>query len=315
MADKRIAQLAGRVRTAHVGVGIVDVHDLATEPVLGDQGASGLDLGELWHGGAQYEMLRGAMSTAERQPILVTISISHYCEKARWALDRAGIAYDERRHLPGIHRVAVKRHGGGLTAPVLVCTDGTVFAESADIIVYADGRAPVGRGSIPAEPAVAAEARALADDYDERLGPATRLWVYHQMFDHPELTRPPMTDGVSAWQRTTFRYGNKAVAFGVGKVLKVNDENAVAAERTFRAIYDDVNTRLADGRRFLVGDTFSIADLTFAALSAPLVGPPEYAVRLPTVEELPPAMRAVVEELRETPAGEHALRMFRQERR
>ena len=255
------------------------------------------------------------MTDAEPKPILVTISISHYCEKARWALDRAAIAYDERRHLPGIHRVAVKRHGGGLTAPVLVCTDGTVFAESAAIIVYADGRAPAGRGCIPTDPKLAAEARALADDFDERLGPATRLWVYHQMFDYPELTQQPMTDGVPTWQRHTFRYGNKAVAFGVAKVLRVNDENAVAAERTFRSIYADVDARLADGRRFLAGDAFSIADLTFAALSAPLVGPPEYAVRLPAVEELPPAMRAVVEELRETPAGEHALRMFREERR
>jgi glutathione S-transferase len=259
-------------------------------------------------------MLGSVMSDAERKPILVTISISHYCEKARWALDRAGIAYDERRHLPAIHRFAVKRAGGRQTAPVLVCDDGTVVDESSDIVVYADARAPAGRGSIPADPATAAEARALADDFDARLGPATRLWVYHQMFDYPELVQVSMTDGVPTWQRHTFRYGNKAIAFAVAKVLNVNDENAIVAERTFRAIYADVDKRLADGRRFLVGDAFSIADLTFAALSAPLIAPPEYGVRLPTVEELPPGMRPTVEELRETPAGEHALRMFREER-
>jgi glutathione S-transferase len=252
--------------------------------------------------------------TGQRPPVLVTISISHYCEKARWALDRAGIAYDERRHLPAIHRVAVKRAGGRLTAPVLVCDDGTVIDESSDIVVYADGRAPTGRGMIPTDPVLAAEARTLADDFDARLGPATRLWVYHQMFDYPELVQVSMTDGVSAWQRHTFRYGNKAIAFAVAKVLKVNDENAVAAERTFRAIYAEVDERLADGRRYLVGDAFSIADLTFAALSAPLIAPPQYGVRLPAVQELPPGMRPTVEELRATPAGEHALRMFATER-
>ena len=32
----------------------------------------------------------------------ITIPISHYCEKARWALDRAGVAYVEERHVQGI---------------------------------------------------------------------------------------------------------------------------------------------------------------------------------------------------------------------
>ena len=31
---------------------------------------------------------------------LITIRFSHYCEKARWALDRGRIAYEERSHLP-----------------------------------------------------------------------------------------------------------------------------------------------------------------------------------------------------------------------
>jgi glutathione S-transferase len=36
---------------------------------------------------------------------LVTIPISHHCEKARWALERAGIPYREERHVQGIHRI------------------------------------------------------------------------------------------------------------------------------------------------------------------------------------------------------------------
>ncbi len=33
---------------------------------------------------------------------LLTIPISHYCEKARWALDRAGLDYVEERHVQGV---------------------------------------------------------------------------------------------------------------------------------------------------------------------------------------------------------------------
>jgi glutathione S-transferase len=252
--------------------------------------------------------------SAARRPVLVTIPISHYCEKARWALDRAGIAYEERRHLPALHRVAVKRAGGKLTVPVLVCDDVGVLAESAEIVEYADERAPAGRGSIPEDPAHAAQARALAGDYDERLGPATRLWVYHRMIPHPKLVTASMAAGVPAWQRATFRVGNRALGAVIARVLTINDDTAVDAEREFRAIFAAVDDRLADGRRYLVGDAFSIADLTFAALSAPLVAPPQYGVRLPAVDELPPGMADMVREHRATRAGEHALRMFATER-
>ncbi|MEA2123856.1 MAG: glutathione S-transferase, partial [Solirubrobacteraceae bacterium] len=64
-----------------------------------------------------------------------------------------------------------------------------------------------------------------------------------------------------------------------------------------------------------VGDRFTAADLTFAALAAPIVLPPEYGVPLPRLDELPAPMAAVVRELREHPAGKFALEMFRTERR
>jgi glutathione S-transferase len=244
------------------------------------------------------------------RPVLVTIPISHYCEKARWALDRAGVAYEESRHLPALHRVAVRRAGGGRTAPLLVCPRGEVLRESRDIVVWADARATDPAARID----LSAEAWALADDYDERLGPATRLWVYHQMFDHPKLVQHAMTDGVPGWQRRAFGVGNRALGKVIARVLVINDETAVEAERTFRSIWADADARLADGRRYLAGDRFSVADLTFAALSAPLIGPPNYGVRLPDVDDLPPGMVDVVREHRDTRAGRHALRMFEEER-
>jgi glutathione S-transferase len=255
----------------------------------------------------------GAVTVSTR-PMLVTISISHYCEKARWALDRAGIAYDEHPHLPALHRVAVRRAGGGLTAPVLVCPGGEVQAESADIIAWADARGAPGRRVIPDEAAPAAEARALADDYDERLGPHTRVWVYYGLRGRPDLARPYLTAGVPPWQRRTFRMTYQPISFAVNRILDITPETAAESERTVRAVFDEVAARLAGGRRYLVGDRFSIADLTFAALAAPVLLPPEYGVSLPAVEDLPAGMAATVRELRGHPAGAHALAMFRDER-
>src|SRR6476660_3987756 len=73
--------------------------------------------------------MRGFLEVPD--PILVTIPISHFCEKARWALDRAGVAYEERPHVQVIHRFAARRAGGGSTVPVFVRSNGAVLTESA----------------------------------------------------------------------------------------------------------------------------------------------------------------------------------------
>ncbi len=245
------------------------------------------------------------MSATER-PVLITIPVSHFCEKARWALDRAGIDYEERRYLPALHRAFAGRHGS-LTTPVLVCREAGTLKESREIVEYAAAR---GARIACDEP----EARALADDHDERLGPATRLWIYHALLDRPDITTAAMTAGVSAWQRAFWRVGVKPIGFAVSTVLKIDDDSARDAERTFRAVFAEVGARLADGRPYLAGDAFSIADLTFAALAAPIVAPPEYAVPLPPVDALPEPVAQVVREHRDSPAGRHALRMFATER-
>jgi glutathione S-transferase len=51
---------------------------------------------------------------------LLTFVISHFSEKARWALDFEGLSYDERRLIPGMHFPAVRRLASKTTVPVLV---------------------------------------------------------------------------------------------------------------------------------------------------------------------------------------------------
>ena len=82
-----------------------------------------------------------------------------------------------------------------------------------------------------------------------------------------------------------------------------------------QATFDAVADRLDDGRPYLCGDRFTAADLTFAALAGSVLMPPEYGVPLPRPDELPAQMAAAVRDLRAHPAGEHAMAMFRDERR
>ena len=244
---------------------------------------------------------------------LVTIPISHYCEKARWALDYAGVAFEERAHLQLLHRVAVRRAGGGSTAPVLVCGE-RVFADSADIVGYADAAAPPERKLYPEDPEATAEIRALEAEFDEDLGPHTRRWAYDLLRGRRDLARY-ITPGVPGWQRRLLPAGFPIVVKGIDRVLDIRPETVAESSRAVRSIFGAVAARLDDGRPYLAGERFTAADLTFSALAAPLVLPAEFGSGLPRPDELSGEAAAVVQEFREHPAGAHALEMFARHRR
>ncbi|MEA2422048.1 MAG: glutathione S-transferase, partial [Thermoleophilaceae bacterium] len=100
----------------------------------------------------------------------------------------------------------------------------------------------------------------------------------------------------------------------IDRYLDITPETADESLREVWAVFGEVAERLADGRPYLLGERFTAADLTFASLAAAVVMPPEYGVPLPGPEELPAEMAAVVRDLRDHPAGRHALAMFRRER-
>jgi glutathione S-transferase len=259
----------------------------------------------------------GRRATGRRnsdENVLVTIPISHFCEKARWALDRAGIPYRERAHLQVFHRFAVRSAGGGTTAPVLVW-DGRVLADSSEILEAASAQAPPALKLYPDDPRAREEIRAMERDFDERLGPEGRRWMYYELRGRSDIAGDYGCTGIPGWQRRALPFVYPFAVRIIDRVLDVRPETAARAEEAVRATFDEVAERLANGRAYLCGESFTAADLTFAALAAAVLMPPGYGVPLPQPEVLPAGMAAKVDEFRDHPAGVHALRMFREERR
>jgi glutathione S-transferase len=245
--------------------------------------------------------------------LLITIPISHYCERARWALDRIGIPYRESAHIQAVHRAATLRAGGGLTVPVLGCAAG-VLRESAEILAWADAQAPYEGALYPADPERAADVRALEADWEMGLGPHARRWMYQQLRTRRDIALDYGCVGVPAWERAFMRAAYPLLIGIVAHVLDVTPTLAAESERAVRAAFAAVGERLGDGRPYLCGEQFTAADLTFATMAAPVLMPPGYSVPLPQPAALPPGMAATVEELRAHPAGVHALAMFARER-
>ena len=138
--------------------------------------------------------------------------------------------------------------------------------------------------------------------------------MYAHMLSHRELMLRYNDVGVPAWEdrvlRALWRMSGPFASYriGVGPRTIERDTPRVRAE------FDWVAERLADGRRYLCGDRFTAADLTFAALAAAVLVPPEYGTPLPQPDEMPEPVAGEVRAFRDHPAGAFALRLFREER-
>lgn len=264
-------------------------------------------------------MRRAAAQADPPRLRLHSITFSHYVEKVRWCMDRLGVDYEEVPNA-GILGVLLT----GRTVPWLEVPPGlTRIGDSPRILRYLwgeyCGRLPVERVGF-LEPT--ATALALEQKFDRRLGNDVRVWAYSRILRRRDLTLRSWgveEPGIPAWQRFLLRTFTPVLRAAVKRMLGVTSRRAVTALERTRQAFDEVDALLADGRRYLLGDAPSFADITFASLAALAVLPPEYAGRSLlgrrlVLEDLDADWRAEVLDFRRRPAGQFVLRLYREER-
>ncbi len=243
--------------------------------------------------------------------VLVTMPHSHYAEKARWALDWLAMPYREEPHVPLLHRLTTKRHGGG-SVPVLL-HGGRCLVDSTDILVHADAQCG-GDRLYPADPSLRRDVDALEERFDTVLGVHTRRWAYAQLLPDRRRLRAMMLRGVPRLEALLLPLMMPLVVPAVRAAFRITPESTERSRQRVRAEFDALDALLADGRRFLVGARFSAADLTFAALASPALLPPQCGAPYPGLDEVPAAMRDEALHLRGTAAGRFALRLYAEQR-
>jgi glutathione S-transferase len=242
---------------------------------------------------------------------LITFPLSHFCEKARWALDDAGLGYRELGYAPGVHKHAVRRHGSR-TVPLLVGEQ--TLRESTDILSFADRARSRGRALHPADGDARREIERVVERLDLTLGPDVRLWFYAWALADPRRLYEWGSCGLCPRQRLLLRVLSARIAILIAHSQKLTERSAEEARERIDEELAGVSAMLADGRRYLGGDSFGAADLSFAALAGIAVCAPGYGgtrLRLPPMpDELAPQIHA----WRATPAGQLALRLYREHR-
>lgn len=215
--------------------------------------------------------------------VFTAIAFSPWSEKARWALDHHGVDYREADYTPILGEIALRwrlrRPLAPVTVPVL--TDGKRWwTDSFDIARHAES---IGQG----DPLFPGADQAEIEEWNRRSEMALaagRAILMRSWVDTPELVRAALPPGLPRILEPLFRpIGRKRLASFVARYRI--PETMGTPDDLLAAELDTLASAL-EGRRYLVGDTFSYADITMA-LTLQQVSPvdPAYIVRLAGLPE------------------------------
>jgi glutathione S-transferase len=221
---------------------------------------------------------RYACDMSARVPVLWQFRQSHYNEKARWALDWKGVRHIRRSLLPGLHVARALWMTRQKSVPVLVL-DGRAIADSTRIIAAVEALRP-DPPLYPAPPAERRRALELEEFFDEELGPHLRRSLFHDILPHTDYASALVTTGFPPLVRTAYRAAFPAFRVAFRMDMRISDEGAALGRAKVITALDRIEAEVQPSG-YLVGEQFSVADLTAAALLSPLISPPEYPYPLP----------------------------------
>ena len=215
---------------------------------------------------------------SQARPRLITFAASHFCEKARWALDWHGIAYDEIGWPPGLHILLAKSCGARRTTVPIVLDGADVIQGSGAVIDWAESKAKDPARSLNPKAALA-ETEEVERRADEVIAVNVRRLAFAELLPtYAHVVKPALFYRTSGWRRLV---GNMTWPIAWRIMMRMYDLGPGAASESrakLEAELDWLDGKLADGRAYLIGDRFSRADLTVASLLANFARPKELPV-------------------------------------
>jgi glutathione S-transferase len=198
---------------------------------------------------------------------------------------------------------------GQKALPVLVL-DGETIHDSTRIIERLERLQPE-PALYPADAAERRRALALEDFFDEEFGPHVRRAFFQELLPETGFAAAAFTSGCGPGTRLFYRALFPALRVAMKADMKIDAASAARSGAKVLAALDRLEAELQPSG-YLVGDRFSVADLTAAALLAPVVLPPEFPYRPPG--PLPAPVARWRDSLTGRPACRWAGEMYRRHR-
>jgi glutathione S-transferase len=257
-----------------------------------------------------HETIDTATATATCHVRLWQLELSHFNEKVRWALDYKRINHRRRSLLPGAHTLIARRLTGEVDTTPVLDLDGRMIGDSTRILAALEERWPE-PPLYPHDPVQRGRALELEDFFDEQLGPHVRRAVYEVLLEHPDIVEPLFTRGQPPVARGMFHAGFPILVRAMRHVLSINSAAAAKSRAATVTAMDRLESELQPSG-YLVGDGFSVADLTAASLFYPAVLPPEFPY--PLLAEVPERGREFITALAQRPGGRWVADMYARHR-
>jgi glutathione S-transferase len=263
---------------------------------------------------------------------LISVAVSHYVEKARWALDLleeskdSPVYYTEDLHAPAFSAyftLPASKNKASQTPMLVRSDDDATWGSDAILqeLCSGDNGSPI--NLYPSE--VKEEIMSLEDELGRCVGASGRCVAYGNLLDkskkyYSTVIKMATKNCSNVEQKVFGGMFDKGIDKALIDLMNINDETLEAAEQELRKMFAELSDRLEkNGGEYLM-DTptrkfgFTAADLTLAALVYFIVRPPEVEPLLVPQDELPPKLTELFNELAASKAGRHVLKVYKEHR-
>ena len=199
--------------------------------------------------------------------ILYQFPLSHFCEKARWLLDHKELDYIAQNLMPGVHRAFAQLKTGQNKLPIL--KDKTMWiAGSTHIALYLDDLYPEHR--LLNRQLQLREKALEIDTLAAELGQHVRRWGLNHVLVSDESM--DILIGEKGYLRRFEKYSKPLLKSLLSKGYQLETDQVDVSKVRIDEIVNELNRCLiANGGRYLVGDTLGLADISVCSMLAPLL--------------------------------------------